>query len=80
MVAYTCSHKNNDLIRKVKIVHLDQGCEVKYTKAVGTVNEETRSLWKAKNSTEYCDNKGQDFVKEKLQKKYGWVCIELMKE
>ncbi len=79
VVAYTCSHKNSDLIRKVKIIHLEQGCEVTYTKAFGTVNEETKSLWKAKNSTEYCDNKGQEFVKEKLQKKYGWMCIDPMK-
>ncbi len=78
VVTYKCSHKNNDLIREVNIIHLDQGCEVSYTKAVGTVNEKTRSLWKAKNSTEYCDKKGQEFVNEKLQEKYGWVCIDTM--
>ena len=39
------------------------------------VNENTRSLWRAKNSTEYCDNKGRAFVEEKLQKEFGWVCI-----
>jgi len=29
-----------------------------------------------KNSTNYCDNKGFDFVEETLQKKYGWVCVD----
>ena len=28
-----------------------------------------------KNSTEYCDKKGRAFVEEKLQKEFGWVCI-----
>ena len=73
---YTCTHKNNDLVRQVKIVHQDQGCQVTYTKAVGTVNEKTRTLWRAKNSIEYCDNKGYAFVEEKLQQKFGWVCID----
>ena len=75
---YTCTHKSNDLVRQVKIIHQDQGCEVTYTKAVGTVNEKTKSLWKANNSTEYCDNKANTFVKEKLQQEYGWVCIDPM--
>jgi hydroxylamine reductase (hybrid-cluster protein) len=39
VVAYTCTHKSKDLIREVKIIYQDQGCEVTYTKAVGTVNE-----------------------------------------
>ena len=73
---YTCTHKSNDLIRKVKIIHQDQGCEVTYTKGFGTVNEKTKSLWKANNSTEYCDNKGHAFVEEKLQQEYGWVCSD----
>ena len=73
---YTCTHKDNDLVREVKIVHKNQGCEVTYTKGVGTVNEKTRSLWRAKNSTEYCDNKGRAFVEEKLQKEFGWTCID----
>ena len=73
---YTCTHKDNDLFREVKIIHQDQGCEVTYTKAVGTVNEKSKSLWRAKNSTEYCDNKGQAFVEEKLQQEYGWVCTD----
>ena len=73
---YTCTHKDNDLVREVKIVQKDPGCEVTYTKAVGTENEKTRSLWRAKNSTEYCDKKGLAFVKEKLQKEFGWVCID----
>ena len=75
---YTCTHKDNDLFREVKIIHKDQGCEVTYTKAVGTVNENTRALWRAKNSTEYCDNKGHAFVEEKLQQEFGWVCIDQM--
>ena len=73
---YSCTHKNNDLVREVKIIHQDQGCRVTYTKAVGTVNEKTKSLWRANNSTEYCDNKGQAFVEEKLQQEFGWVCID----
>ena len=72
---YNCTHKDNELVREVKIVHKDQGWEVIYTKAVGTVNENTRSLWRAKNSTEYCDNKGHAFVEEKLQKEFGWVSV-----
>ena len=75
---YSCTHKSIDLIREVEIIHQDQGCEVTYTKAVGTVNEKTKSLWKANNSTEYCDIKGHTFVKEKLQQEYGWVCIDPM--
>ncbi len=78
VAAYTCTHKSTDLFREVKIIHQDQGCEVTYTKAVGTVNEMTRTLWRAKNSTEYCDNKGHAFVEEKLQKEYGWVCLDKM--
>ena len=73
---YTCTHKDNDLFREVKIVHKDPGCEVTYTKAVGTVNENTRTLWRAKNSTEYCDKKGHAFVADKLQQEFGWVCID----
>ena len=76
VAAYTCTHKSNELVRQVKIIHQDQGCEVTYTKAVGTVNENTKSLWRAKNSTEYCDNKGHAFVEEKLQQEFGWVCID----
>ena len=33
VVAYTCTHKSRDLIREVKIIHQDQGCEVTYTKS-----------------------------------------------
>ena len=73
---YTCTHKDNELVREVKIVHKDTGCEVAYTKAVGTVNEKTKTLWRAKNSTEYCDNKGRTFVEEKLQREFGWACID----
>ena len=78
VVVYTCTHKSNDLIREVKIIHQDQGCEVTYTKAVGTVNEKSKSLWKANTSTKYCDDRGRAFVEEKLQQKYGWVCIDPM--
>ena len=73
---YKCTHKDNDLVREVKIVHKDSGCEVNYTKAVGTANEKSKSLWRAKNSTEYCDNKGREFVEQKLQKEFGWACID----
>ena len=73
---YKCTHNDNDQVREVKIVHKDPGCEVSYTKAVGTVDEKTKSLWRAKNSTDYCDDKGRAFVEEKLQQKFGWVCID----
>ena len=72
---YSCTHKDNDLVRQVKIIHKDKGCQVTYTKAFGTVNEQTKSLWRAKNSTECCDKKGLAFVEEKLQQEFGWVCI-----
>ena len=75
---YTCTHKSNDLVREVKIILQGPGCHVTYTKAVGTVNEKTKSLWKARNSTEYCDNNGHAFVEEKLQQEFGWVCIDQM--
>ena len=76
---YSCTHKNNDLVRQVQILHKDQGCEVTYSKAVGTLNEKTKTLWRAKNSTEYCDKKGHAFVEKKLQKEFGWVCIDQIK-
>ena len=72
---YKCTHNDNDLVREVKIIHKEKGCQVTYTKSVGTVNENTRTLWRANNSTEYCDNKGQAFVEKKLQQEFGWVCI-----
>ena len=75
---YTCSHKDNNLIRQVKIVHKDRGCEVDYVKSVGTANENSKILWSAKNSTEYCDNKGHSFVEDTLQNKFGWICIDEM--
>ena len=73
---YTCTHKDNELVRHVKIIHKDPGCLVTYTKAVGTIDEKTKTLWSAKNSTEYCDDKGHAFVEKKLQQKFGWVCVE----
>ena len=75
---YNCTHKNNNLIRQVKIVHKERGCEVIYNKSVGTTNESSKILWNAKNSSEYCDNKGHNFVEEKLQREFGWVCIDEM--
>ena len=73
---FTCTHKDNDLVREVKIVHKDPGCEVIYTKAVGTASENSRTLWRAKNSTEYCDKKGNAFVEDKLKNEFGWDCID----
>ena len=73
---YICTHKDNDKVRQVNIIHKNQGCQVTYTKSVGTVDEKTTSLWRAKNSTDYCDNKGKAFVEEKLQQTFGWVCLE----
>ena len=75
---YTCTHKDTNLVRQVKIIHKDRGCEVSYVKAFGTVEETSKILWSANNSTEYCDNKGHQFVEEKLQRKFGWVCVDEM--
>ena len=75
---YNCTHKDTNLVRQVKIIHKDRGCEVSYVKAFGTVDETIKTLWSASNSTQYCDNKGHQFVEEKLEKKYGWVCIDEM--
>ena len=75
---YTCTHKDSKLVRQVKIIHKDQGCQVSYVKSFGTIDEISKTLWSANNSTEYCDTKGHEFVEEKLQKKYGWVCIDEM--
>ena len=75
---YTCTHKDTNLVRQVKIIHKDRGCEVSYVKAFSTVDETSKTLWSAKNSTQYCDNKGHQFVEEKLEKKYGWVCKDEM--
>ena len=62
---YSCTHKSNDLVREVKIIHQDQGCQVTYTKAVGTVNEKTKYLWRAKNSisrTPYSSNSSSSYI------------------
>jgi len=75
---YNCTHKDTNLVRQVKIIHKEQGCQVSYVKSFGTANEISKVLWSANNSTEYCDVKGHAFVEEKLQKKYGWVCIDEM--
>ena len=75
---YTCTHNDTKSVRQVKIIHKEQGCQVSYVKSFGTVDETTKVLWSANNSTEYCDNKGHQFVEEKLQKKYGWECIDEM--
>ena len=73
---YTCTHKDNDFVRQVKITHLYPGCQVAYIKAGETGNKMGEVLWSAQNSTDYCDKKGLAFVEEKLQRKYGWVCVD----
>jgi len=73
---YNCTHKDTSLVRQVMITHQYPGCHVTYFKADETGNKTSKVLWRAKNSTNYCDNKGFDFVEETLQKKYGWVCVD----
>ena len=73
---YNCTHKDTSLVRQVMITHQYPGCHVTYIKADETGNKTSKVLWRAKNSTNYCDNKGFDFVEETLQKKYGWVCVD----
>jgi len=53
----------------VGISHLSPGCEVTYTKSGAS-----KVIYSAKHSTDYCDEKGSEFVTEKLEKKYGWNC------
>ena len=73
---YNCTHKNTSLVRQVMTTHQYPGCHVIYVKTDETGNKTSKVLWRAKNSTNYCDNKGFDFVEETLQKKYGWVCVD----
>ena len=73
---YKCTHKDNSLVRQVMITHQHPGCHVTYIKSDETGNKTSKVLWRDKNSTNYCDNKGFDFVEETLQKKYGWVCVD----
>ena len=73
---YKCTHKNNSLVRWVMITHTYPGCNVTYIKADETGTKTSKVIWSARNSTNYCDNKGFDFVEETLQKKYGWVCVD----
>ena len=73
---YNCTHKNNSLVRQVMITHQYPGCHVTYIKTDETGNKTSKVIWRAQNSTNYCDNKGFDFVEETLQKKYGWVCVD----
>jgi len=73
---YICTHKDNNHVREVKITHQYPGCQVIYIKANETSNIMGDVLWSAQNSTDYCDEKGLAFVEEKLQRKYGWVCLD----
>ena len=73
---YICTHKDNNLVRQVKITHQHPGCQVIYIKADETSNIMGEVLWSAQNSTDYCDEKGLTFVEEKLQRKYGWFCLD----
>ena len=74
---YNCTHKgNSNLVREVMIIHQYPGCNVTYIKTDEKGNKTSKVIWSAKNSTNYCDNKGFDFVEETLQKKYGWVCVD----
>ena len=73
---YSCTHKDNKLVRQVKITHMYPGCQVIYIKADETSNIMGDVLWSAQNSTDYCDEKGLAFVEEKLQRKYGWICLD----
>ena len=73
---YICTHKDNNHVRQVKITHQYPGCQVIYIKADETSNLMGEVVWSAQNSTDYCDEKGRAFVEEKLQRKYGWVCLD----
>ena len=77
---YNCTHKDNDFVRQVKITHLYPGCQVHYIKAQETGDQMGDVLWSAQNSTDYCDEKGSDFVAEKLEKKYGWICQDELRK
>ena len=78
--SYTCTHEDNDFVRKVKITHIVPGCEVTYVKADETNNKMGKVIFSAQNSTDYCDEKGSDFVAEKLEQKYGWICQDELKK
>ena len=73
---YICTHKDNDLVRQLKITHLSPGCQVIYIKTDDTGKKMGEVVWSAQNSTDYCDEKGLAFVEEKLQRKYGWICLD----
>ena len=73
--SYACAHwRHPELLRKVEISHLAPGCEVTYIKTNGKGTQTSKVIYSAKNSTDYCDEKGSEFVTEKLEKKYGWNC------
>ena len=78
--SYTCTHEDNDYVRKVKITHIVPGCEVTYIKADETDNKMGKVIYSAENSTDYWDEKGSDFVAEKIEKKYGWICQDELKK
>ena len=72
---YICTHSSHPkLLRRVEISHLALGCEVTYIKSDEAGNETSKVIYTAKHSTDYCDEKGSEFVTEKLVKKYGWLC------
>ena len=72
---YSCTHSSHPkLLRKVEISHLAPGCEVTYIKTNGKGTQTSKVIYTAKHSTDYCDEKGSEFVTEKLGKKYGWIC------
>ena len=72
---YICTHSSHPkLLRRVEISHLAPGCEVTYIKTNGKGTQTSKVIYSAKNSTDYCDEKGSEFVTEKLVKKYGWIC------
>jgi len=58
----------------VEISHLAPGCGVSYIKSDGKGTQTSKVIYSAKHSTDYCDEKGSEFVTEKLEKKYGWIC------
>ena len=72
---YICTHSSHPkLFRRVEISHLAPGCQVTYIKSDEAGNETSKVIYTAKHSTDYCDEKGSEFVTEKLGKKYGWIC------
>ena len=72
--SWICTHRNNDFIRKVNVVHKSVGCDVYYIKPTETNDHNGEIIFHAEYSTSFCDKKGRDFVENKLVIEWGWRC------